>query len=168
MTATWRRDESGLWHWQRDELRVTIYDGAAECLDTRTAATSPCWFWWAESPCPVVDGDTVSRLVDRWSEWRTVTEISSHLLHVLRAWSDPPLRTMEYARTDTLSSSCIAQWNGPGPETQILWRTAPGRWEFEFILRTGSGVRTVFNGVDRAAARAWLDANGFAGVKLRP
>ena len=77
----WTQDISGLWHWTGaiehagdGRHRPAIYDAASVALDTRPdnfpdVPPCVCWFWWKDSPCPMVRGDVVTTLVDRWHEW---------------------------------------------------------------------------------------------------
>lgn len=99
----WRRDKSGVWHWQGQTALGSrgVHEAAEICLDTRPAREPvdadellnvfshvlPACFWWQDSFCPIELGDNVARLVDRWREWRDACHRSSALLDRLVAWS---------------------------------------------------------------------------------
>jgi hypothetical protein len=64
------KDESGLWHF-RNESIGSIETAAADALRNQPGAT---WFWFNETPCPMVTNDIVETLTARWDEWRDVFE----------------------------------------------------------------------------------------------
>jgi hypothetical protein len=79
----WSADASGLQHW-RSHVGVdkTVEAAATRCLAAfqlpRVVPLHPAWFWWAGTPAPIVPGDTVSSLVERWNEWWPAWSDSSY------------------------------------------------------------------------------------------
>jgi hypothetical protein len=64
---SWNKDASGLSHYVFSTLghvSVAIEDALA------TRPTTPSWFWFNGTPCPMLDGDDAAAVGRRWSEWR--------------------------------------------------------------------------------------------------
>lgn len=109
----WQRDPAGVWHWRGSHcvpVGGVIQDAAAMCLDGWPASfTSPsAWFWWQDSFCPVVSQDTVSKLVDRWQEWREPCHRSVPLLSMLTMWSHTrPALVGAKGQLEILRTACV-------------------------------------------------------------
>lgn len=96
----WTTDRAGLQHWRGHVgLGGTAEDAARRCLDTLSGVlhgrrpSSPAWFWWNDTPAPIVDDDTVKALVERWLAWREETACRScSAVALLSEWSFTRLR----------------------------------------------------------------------------
>lgn len=92
----WKTDDAGVRHWACAATVGTVWDAAAKCLDTRPARIpddpdEPAWFWWQGTPAPIVNGDGVAVLVDRWHAWRDAYQRGgSAFLDTLTAFSLGP------------------------------------------------------------------------------
>jgi hypothetical protein len=186
----WTTDPSGLQHWRSDlPPSSTVYDAAARCLDTLNGRLfgrhmlRPAWFWWNDTPCPVVlvDGDvsndTVSSLVDRWHEWRDHSK--GALLAMLLVWSSPwstrrvkqlpegaqPKRFREHGRSNTLDADSVAAFDYG---TERLWILPPGHWDVDFVVRSGIGMHTKLTAVSRQEASVWLERAALDPAKQLP
>lgn len=172
----WKTDDAGLRHCVCTQ-DGTVYDAAAKCLDTRPARIpsdpdEPAWFWFAGTPAPVVNSDGVSVLVDRWHAWRDAHRAGmTAFLETLATFSlreaavsvtqlpneVPAKRLCELGRGDRLDADAIAAYDYG---TERLWILPPGRWDCDYVLRTGIGMRTKKTGITRHEAKAWLERAG--------
>lgn len=94
----WVQDASGLWHWRGavaptpGKGRPLLHVAAKVALEGRPdsvpgIAACVCWFWWKGAPCPMVRGDTVTTLVERWREWHDECFETYGLVELLTRWS---------------------------------------------------------------------------------
>ncbi len=62
-------DRSDLWHYRYNKGAGTVYLAAQDALENHPGRAS--WFWFNGTFCPILLGDDLAKLVERWSEWRT-------------------------------------------------------------------------------------------------
>ncbi len=79
----YRQDLSGLWHYTYAGLGHI----SGACEDAlRQAPPGPAWFWFNDTPAPILSGDTPGTLHERWFDWRADYQ-SGKLLKRLLAFS---------------------------------------------------------------------------------
>lgn len=181
----WTTDPSGLQHWRANlPPGSTVEDAAARCLDTLQGhfygrlPHRSAWFWWRDAPCPVVQDDTVSSLVDRWHEWRDHAQSKGSLLAMLIVWSSPwstrsvkqlpdgaPKLFREYGRSNALDADSVAAFDH---DAERLWILPPGHWDVDFVVRTGIGMHTKLTAISRREASVWLERAGLDPVTHLP
>ena len=62
------RDPSGLLHYTNKEC-WHIREAIEDALDNKPDG-EPVWFWWNDTPAPILPYDDKDSLYDRWHNWR--------------------------------------------------------------------------------------------------
>lgn len=60
-------------------------------------------------------------------------------------------------RSRELNAIALGKWEAAGCK---MWRLPPDVWDCVYILRTGTGIHTVYQGMGKTQARAWLRVHG--------
>ena len=86
------RDPSGLHHYHCEMDGCDIWKALEDALDHKMKAR-PLWFWFNDTPAPILTDDTPESLNGRWREWREThqTGAPSEFLALVRNFSRPPL-----------------------------------------------------------------------------
>lgn len=80
--GNFRSDPSGLRHFDAPGGTL-LSDMLATALRLHEANPAPSWFWFNGTPAPIIPGDTVDTLADRWAKWRVAYQ-SGRLLDELK------------------------------------------------------------------------------------
>lgn len=70
--GNFRSDPSGLRHFDAPG-GITCGDMGTmlvAALRIHEANPAPSWFWFNDTPAPIIPGDTADTLADRWAKWR--------------------------------------------------------------------------------------------------
>lgn len=64
-------DALGELHYRHNSTLSTVYSAAQEALrqKRRKRPGSKLWFWYQETPAPILKRDTLQKLVRRWEIW---------------------------------------------------------------------------------------------------
>ena len=67
--GNFQQDPSGLWHYNYRRHRMGyVWNAVDDALKCRPEAAA--WFWFNDTPCPMLPSDDRQTLLARWEEWR--------------------------------------------------------------------------------------------------